>query len=83
VQDGRIHIEVVNDAFLAAGGSPAEWRAGIEYAIVKGWLWRHESGSWAKFMPSEIQGGPEYAYAKPPQGEVTGARGRALGVSKT
>ena len=34
VQDGRIHIELVNGAFLKAGGSPAEYRAGIERAIA-------------------------------------------------
>jgi hypothetical protein len=45
VQDGRIHIELVNDAFRAAGGSPAEYRVGIEHAIAKGWLWRHESAA--------------------------------------
>jgi hypothetical protein len=42
---GRIHIELINVPFLAAGGTPAEYRAGIECAIAKGWLWRHESGS--------------------------------------
>jgi hypothetical protein len=49
VQDGRIHIELVNPPFLNAGGSPAEYRAGIEHAIAKGWLWRHESGVYVKF----------------------------------
>jgi hypothetical protein len=38
VQDGRIHIELINAAFLTAGGSPDEYRAGIERAISKGWL---------------------------------------------
>jgi hypothetical protein len=52
VQDGRIYTELVNAAFLAAGGSPAEYRAGIEHAIAKGWLWRHESGSYLKFTPA-------------------------------
>jgi hypothetical protein len=33
VQDGRIYIELINAAFLAAGGSPAEYRTGIEHAI--------------------------------------------------
>ena len=46
---GRIYIERVNGPFLAAGGSPAEYRAGIERAIAKGWLWRHESGTYVKF----------------------------------
>ena len=49
VQDQRIHIELVNLPFLRAGGSPAEYRAGIEHAIAKGWLWRHESGTYVKF----------------------------------
>jgi hypothetical protein len=49
VQDGRIYIELVNAAFLTAGGSPAEYGAGIECAVAKGWLWRHESGTYVKF----------------------------------
>ena len=49
VQDARIYIERVSGPLLAAGGSPAEYRAGIEHAIAKGWLWRHESGTYVKF----------------------------------
>ena len=49
VQDGRIYVELINAAFLNAGGSPAEYRAGIERAIAKGCLWRHESGTYVKF----------------------------------
>jgi hypothetical protein len=49
VQDGRIHIELINLSFLRAGGSPAEYRAGIEHAMNKGWLWRHGSGVYVKF----------------------------------
>jgi hypothetical protein len=52
VQDGRIHIELVNAPFLKAGGTPVEYRAGIERAIAKGWLWRHESGVYVKFTPA-------------------------------
>ena len=52
VQDGRIHIELINAPFLSAGGTPAEYRAGIEHAISKGWLWRHESGVYVKFTPA-------------------------------
>jgi hypothetical protein len=37
VQDGRIYIELINYAFLAAEGSPAEFRSGIERAVEKGW----------------------------------------------
>jgi hypothetical protein len=49
VQDGRIYIERVNAPFLAAGGSGENFRAGIARAIAKGWLWRHESGTYVRF----------------------------------
>src|SRR6266850_385584 len=49
VQEGRIYIELINSAFLKAGGTPNEYRAGIERAIAKGWLWLHESGTYVKF----------------------------------
>jgi hypothetical protein len=53
VQDGRIHIEKINGAFLfKEGGSPAEYGAGLEFAIARGWLWKHESGTYVKFTPS-------------------------------
>ena len=52
VQDGRIYIELVNQAFLDAGGSPAEYRAGMDRAVAKGWLVRHESGTYVKFTPA-------------------------------
>ena len=48
-QEGRIYIELVNNAFLKAGGTPDQFRAGIERAIELGWLWRHESGTYVKF----------------------------------
>jgi hypothetical protein len=37
VQDGRIHIELINAPFLQGGGSPVEYKAGLERAIAKGW----------------------------------------------
>ena len=49
VQDGRIFIEKINAAFLAAGGSVSEYRAGLDRAIAKGWLSKHESGTYVKF----------------------------------
>lgn len=49
MQDGRIYIELINAAFLAAGGSPVEYRAGLERAIARSWLWLHESGTHVKF----------------------------------
>jgi hypothetical protein len=46
VQDGRIYIELINAPFLFQhGGTPAEYKAGLERAIAKGWLWLHESGT--------------------------------------
>jgi hypothetical protein len=51
VQDGRIYIELVNAAFLEAGGTPDQYRAALARAISKGWLWRHESGTYVKFTP--------------------------------
>jgi hypothetical protein len=52
IQDGRIHIEKINGPFLfTEGGSPAEYGAGLALAIARGWLWRHESGTYVKFTP--------------------------------
>ena len=45
MQDGRIYIELINGSFLKEGGTPAEYGAALEYAIGKGWLWKHESGT--------------------------------------
>jgi hypothetical protein len=49
VQDGRIHIELINAPFLQGGGSPDEYRTGLETAIAKGWLTIHRSGVYVKF----------------------------------
>jgi len=50
VQDGRIHIELINWPFLHEHrGSPAEYKAGLDLAIDRGWLWLHESGTYVKF----------------------------------
>jgi hypothetical protein len=53
VQDGRIHIEKINEPFLyRERGSPAEYGAGMKLAIERGWLWMHESGTYVKFTPA-------------------------------
>jgi hypothetical protein len=52
VQDGRIYIERVNDAFLEAGGTPDQYRAALARTIALGWLSRHESGTYVKFTPA-------------------------------
>jgi hypothetical protein len=50
VQDGRIHIEKINGPFLfQLKGTPAEYKAGLDLAIAKGWLVMHESGTFVKF----------------------------------
>jgi hypothetical protein len=50
VQEGRIFIELVNAPFLFEHrGSPAEYKAGLEAAISRGWLMLHESGTYVKF----------------------------------
>jgi hypothetical protein len=51
VQDGRIHIEKINAPFLYTlkGGSP-EFGAGIRYAVEKGWLELHESGTYVRLL---------------------------------
>jgi hypothetical protein len=49
-QDGRIFIELINGAFLYEHrGSPAEYKAGLEVAISRGWLLMHRSGTSVKF----------------------------------
>ncbi|HEY2533852.1 MAG TPA: hypothetical protein VGJ20_39010 [Xanthobacteraceae bacterium] len=34
-QDERIFIELINAPFLDAGGTPAEYRAGVDRAVAK------------------------------------------------
>jgi hypothetical protein len=52
VQDGRIYIETINGQFLfKEAGTPEEYRAGLACAVTKGWLWKHESGTYVKFTP--------------------------------
>jgi hypothetical protein len=52
VQDGRIHIEKINGPMLFThGASPAEYSAGLKFAIECGWLWLHENGTYVKFTP--------------------------------
>jgi hypothetical protein len=45
---GRIHIEKINGPFLfREKGAPAEYKAGLDLAIDRGWL--HDSGTYVKF----------------------------------
>jgi hypothetical protein len=53
VQDGRVFIELLNWPFLSElKGTPAEYKAGLDLAIKRGWLWLHESGTYVKFTPA-------------------------------
>ena len=52
VHDGRIHIEKINGPMLfKEGASPAEYKAGLNLAIARGWLELelHESGTFVQF----------------------------------
>jgi hypothetical protein len=50
VQDGRIHIELLNGPFLfELKATPAEYTAGLKLAIARGWIEMHESGTYVKF----------------------------------
>jgi hypothetical protein len=50
VQDGRIFIELINWPFLSElKGTPNEYIAGFKFAIDRGWLQMHESGTYVKF----------------------------------
>ena len=50
-QDGRIYIERINAPFMfELKGSGTEFGAGLKYAVERGWLWKHESGTYVKLM---------------------------------
>jgi hypothetical protein len=49
VQDGRIYIELINGPFLFEHkASPAEYKAGLDLAIARGWLTLDRSGNVCK-----------------------------------
>ncbi|MBR1192041.1 hypothetical protein JQ634_03715 [Bradyrhizobium sp. AUGA SZCCT0240] len=53
IQDNRIYIEKINGPFLFGDkATPAQYSAGLKYAIDKGWLVLHESGTFVKFTPA-------------------------------
>jgi hypothetical protein len=50
---GAFTFRKMNAPFLFNdGGSPAEYKAGLELAIPYGWLWQHESGTHVKVTPA-------------------------------
>ncbi|MBR1157396.1 hypothetical protein [Bradyrhizobium sp. JYMT SZCCT0428] len=51
--DGKIYIEKINAPMLyLERASPAEYKAGLDLAIARGWLLLHESGTFVKFTPA-------------------------------
>ncbi|WP_426615242.1 hypothetical protein [Bradyrhizobium sp. McL0616] len=51
VQDGRVHIEKLNEPFLfKLKASGPEFGAGIKHAIESGWLELHESGTYVRVL---------------------------------
>ena len=49
IQDGRIHIEKISGPFLyREGGTPAEYKAGLDLATARGWLELHESETFVR-----------------------------------
>jgi hypothetical protein len=53
IQDGRIYIEVINGPMLFEHkATPAEYKAGLDFAIERGWLELHESGTFVRFTQS-------------------------------
>ena len=50
MQEGRIYIELINGPLLFEHkASPAEYKAGLDLAIERGWLTLDRSGTYAKF----------------------------------
>jgi hypothetical protein len=48
--DGRLLIELINGPMLfQEKATPAEYKAGLDRCIEKGWLELHESGSFVRF----------------------------------
>ena len=53
IQEGRIYTEKLDGPFLFADrGTPAEYAASLDRAIVLGWLEPHESGTFVKLTPN-------------------------------
>jgi hypothetical protein len=53
IQDGRIFIEAINGPMLFEyKATPAEYKAGLDLAVERGWLDLHESGTFVRFTQS-------------------------------
>jgi hypothetical protein len=50
VQDGRIYIELINGPMLFEHkATPAEYKAGLDLSIARGWITIDRSGTFVKF----------------------------------
>ena len=59
VQDGRIHIEKLNDPFLyTLRATVLEFGAGFKHAVEKGWLELHESGTYVRLIDTSAKAAP-------------------------
>jgi hypothetical protein len=54
VRDGRNYIEKINAPFYRDRGTPAEYSAGLQFTIERGWLVMHESGTYVKFTQAGV-----------------------------
>lgn len=53
IQDGRIYTDEINGPFMRQlKGTPSECAAGLNFAIAKGWLDLHESGTFVRLTQS-------------------------------
>ena len=53
VQDRRIYIDKLNAPLLYVDkGTPDEYLSGLTFAVERGWLTIHESGTFVKFTQS-------------------------------
>src|SRR5271156_1064926 len=75
-QEGCVFIEVVNEGFIKAGGTPDQFRAGIARAVASAWPLLHEFGTYVKFTPAGAELFARYAVRviPPKHGHPQGAR---------
>jgi hypothetical protein len=48
IQDGRIYIAEIKEPFLSEHGSLNGYEPGLEWALQRGWLHLHESGTFVR-----------------------------------
>jgi hypothetical protein len=54
VQEDRIYIELINYPMLfKLKASAAEYKAGLDFAIARGWLELHESGTYVRILKTD------------------------------